>query len=252
MGQPQSTYVPNPDRPIIIKPPARKSSFAFSAFSNSPQNNGQKPQVNISNRNSSSVPNSPTSPIISSPKIQLDSSAISIKGKNPIRHSKSSLSVSYTPQIRIENENMDPPSKSVSSSQAVSAIPLIKVVDSDSYESDSDNQKTSDFSTPMPAFMIEAANGINDSEDEDDDEADEKSINEDTTSKSKKDEVVAIDEFGFVHKVSEEEIPEGANGVQRMLVSNLSNIFKAFLFIFSNNHKFKLFLILLLIILKLS
>ncbi|CAG8446075.1 4931_t:CDS:2 [Diversispora eburnea] len=230
--QPTPTQVPNPDRPVIIKPPVRKSSI----IPDSLQNYEKRPQENIrsvSGRNSPSLPASPTSPIISKPKIQLNSSGISNKGNPTNQHDRSTSPI---PQICIDkqdmnihlnnvvNRNNNSSNKPVPSSQS---IPLIKVVDSDSYESDFGIKKApgsaNDFSPPMPAFMIEAANDIsgNESEDlssEDEDDSDEKFLEDNNrTSQSKKDKVVAIDEYGFVHNVAEEEIPEGADGVQRIV-----------------------------------
>ncbi|RHZ54910.1 hypothetical protein Glove_421g11 [Diversispora epigaea] len=226
VGQPQQTQVPNPDRPVIIKPPARKSSIALS---DSLQNYDQKPQESIrsaSGRNSPSLPTSPispispTSPIISKSKIQLNSFGISNK-RDPTNQSNGSK-LSTSPMPRIHSNNVS----NRNNSPSPQPIPLIKVVDSDAYGSDFGIKRASgnanDFSPPMPAFMIEAANDIsgNESEDlssEDDDDADEKSLKDNTTSQSKKDKVVAIDEYGFVHNVAEEEIPEGADGVQRIV-----------------------------------
>ncbi|CAG8499866.1 4776_t:CDS:2, partial [Racocetra fulgida] len=97
--------------------------------------------------------------------------------------------------------------------------------DDDSLLYNSNNNSLIDITRPMAPFMYENGNdsGTNDSEDisSDEDELETKSLKnmdpKKNTDSTRKDKVLAIDDYGFVHHVADHEIPEGANGIQRIV-----------------------------------
>ncbi|CAG8509695.1 17316_t:CDS:2, partial [Acaulospora colombiana] len=176
----------------LIIPPQRKSSIGLPSELSSVSS---RPQVmNFNDRCSPSTTPLP-SPVSQKSRFPSDLSG-TIKANQVVMKNQSSPPAPCVPQIFVGNEDiMD--NDSSSADKSTSTVPLVSI----------------DQEPPMPTFMIEAANDTDDFSSEDEDEEPVKS--EDIpSSQSKKDKVLAVDEYGFVHDVAEK---EGADGIQKII-----------------------------------
>ncbi|CAG8495586.1 15241_t:CDS:10 [Acaulospora morrowiae] len=172
-----------------IVPPRRTSSIGLSSESSSSANS--RPQVKINDRYSPSTTPSPS----------------------PISQTRANqFVVTNSPLSQNNGKNRD--NFSTRKSAVLQPIVPSRVDVSDEPE---------DFVPSTPILVIESVDDsdVNDSENsssEDDDEELVKS-NDETRPQSKKEKVLAVDEYGFVHDVDEKEIPEGADGIQRIVTT---------------------------------
>ncbi|KAF0464782.1 TBC-domain-containing protein [Gigaspora margarita] len=218
-----SSPTPPPSSPKII--PSNPSSRQFS----SPTPPPSSPKIIPSNPSSRqfTTPNSPLSSPRSVPSSPLFSkiasnSPLSSPTSRQLSSPTSSLSSpKVVPQILVDDSELENRHKRFLSKKN---YPTNDFDDDDSLYN-SNNSSIDLPSRPMASFMYENGNdsGTNDSEDisSEEDEYDVKSLKNIEPKKKpdspKKEKVIAVDNYGFVHKVAENEIPEGANGIQRIV-----------------------------------
>ncbi|CAG8791628.1 8989_t:CDS:2, partial [Gigaspora rosea] len=195
-----SSPTPPPSSPKIIpsNPSARQFTTPNSPLS-SPRSVPSSP-LSSSKFTSNSPLSSPTYRQLSSPTSSLSSPKV-------------------VPQILVDDSELENRHKRFHSKKN---YPTNDFDDDDSLYN-SNNSSVDLPRRPMAPFMYENGNdsGTNDSEDisSDEDDYDAKSLKNIEPKKRpdspKKEKVIAVDNYGFVHKVAENEIPEGANGIQR-------------------------------------
>ncbi|RIB13064.1 rab-GTPase-TBC domain-containing protein [Gigaspora rosea] len=197
-----SSPTPPPSSPKIIpsNPSARQFTTPNSPLS-SPRSVPSSP-LSSSKFTSNSPLSSPTYRQLSSPTSSLSSPKV-------------------VPQILVDDSELENRHKRFHSKKN---YPTNDFDDDDSLYN-SNNSSVDLPRRPMAPFMYENGNdsGTNDSEDisSDEDDYDAKSLKNIEPKKRpdspKKEKVIAVDNYGFVHKVAENEIPEGANGIQRIV-----------------------------------
>ncbi|CAG8445179.1 6946_t:CDS:2 [Scutellospora calospora] len=208
-----------------------------------PYNHSARPNSPLSSpktipSNSSARPNSPLSSpkvIYSNPSARSNSPLSSPKivpSNQPVRQFSTPTSPSSSPTVlpQIFVDDVESEIRHKRRPLTINPIVLKDNFDDDDNFCASNNSSLIDLSKPPVApFMYDNPNdSTNESEDvsSDEDDLDVKSIKNiesrktdsiNSTNSTKKEKVLAVDDYGFVHKVADNEIPEGADGIQRIV-----------------------------------